>query len=90
MALFKFFNNLANNAANSALVEATRLNGNINDRNDKIVAIKQQLSEYYWSRFEEGAQLDSAAMDLCKAIQSEKDAIVAIQQEIKELGVEEE
>ncbi|MCL2351295.1 MAG: zinc ribbon domain-containing protein [Firmicutes bacterium] len=83
-----FFDKLANAARNVAdrtneMFEINGLNSKIGAEKTKITALKTQLGEVFWAKYQAGDILDEEAAGICGQIQAGEDAIRSLEAEIQ-------
>ena len=64
------------------MVDITRLNAKIGTLKGEIVALKTQIGEYYWSKFEAGEPCPTQLGGVCDEIRKQMEAIAGVEAEI--------
>lgn len=87
MAFFDKLNKLVKDTGDKAneLMEIGKLNGKISTEKSAIATIKEQMGEYVWSKYQEGAAFDEQLSEYCASIQASLEAIAELQAQIDEL-----
>ncbi len=65
------------------MIEIGRIKSKINAEQENIAALKVQLGELYWNKYEQGEDLSADGAEICAAIQSSLDNITTFQDEIQ-------
>ena len=87
MAFFDKLNKLVKDTGDKAneLLEIGKLNAKISTEKSAISTIKEQMGEYVWSKYQEGAAFDEQLSEYCASIQASLEAIAELQSQIDEL-----
>ena len=87
MAFFDKLNKLVKDTGDKAneLLEIGKLNAKISTERSAISTIKEQMGEYVWSKYQEGAAFDEQLSEYCASIQASLEAIAEIQAQIEEI-----
>ena len=87
MAFFDKLNKLVKDTGDKAneLLEIGKLNGKISTERSAISTIKEQMGEYVWAKYQEGAAFDEQLSEYCASIQASLEAIAELQAQIDEL-----
>lgn len=87
MAFFDKLNKLVKDTGDKAneLLEIGKLNAKISTEKSAISTIKEQMGEYVWSKYQEGAAFDEQLSEYCASIQASLEAIAELQSQIDAL-----
>ncbi len=90
MAFLDKLGDIAKNAKEKTgdMLDITRLNGKVSDKNKEIAALKVKLGDYTWGKFNTGDTLDATASGLCEEIKAAMAEIESLQQEIQRIKTE--
>ena len=77
----------AQNAAKKSaeMLEVTKLNMSIQSEQDKIKAVKAEIGNIIFTKFEQGDNVDADVLEACSKIVTIKESILALQQKVAEL-----
>lgn len=81
----KFAKDTAEKAADKTgeLVEVGKLRAQISSAKTEISAAKKQIGEYYYNKYEDGAELDEAVIEFCKTIKEQEALIDELEAKIE-------
>ena len=87
MAFFDKLNKLVKDTGDKAneLMEIGKLNAKISTEKSAISTIKEQMGEYVWAKYQEGAAFDEQLSEYCASIQASLEAIAELQSQIDAL-----
>ena len=87
MALLDKLGDIAKNVADKTqtLADVSKLQSQITEENNRITALKLNISNYYYGRYEKGDMLDDEIMNDCRLIAESLDSAQNLQDEIARL-----
>ena len=87
MAFFDKLNKLVKDTGDKAneLMEIGKLNSKIITEKSAISTVKEQMGEYVWAKYQEGAAFDEQLSEYCASIQASLEAIAELQSQIDAL-----
>lgn len=87
VAFLDKISNITKNAVDKTgdMIEINSLKAKINTEESRISTIKARLGEYYWKRFNEGAELEEEAAKFCGDIKEALDIIDGYNKEIENI-----
>lgn len=90
MAIFDKLGDIAKNVADKTqtFADVSKLNNQITDENNRISALKVNIGNYYYAKFEAGEELDEEIMNYCRAIREGFGNIQNLQAEVARLKSE--